>query len=193
MKRTLLVTGGIGSGKSLVCAMLARRGLPVYDADARTRSLYDDPAFFARVEEALGVPCHGPDGRPDRAAMARLVFSDPAALARLEAVVHPAMRADFLRWRAAQASDWVVLESAILLDKPLLRDLPDFILRVEADPSVRLERAVRRDGCDPAGVRARMAAQPEPCVPADRVLRNDASPEQLEREVDAFFSYLCKQ
>ena len=97
--KTVIVTGGMGSGKSAVCACRKARGVPVYDSDSRTKSLYDrDPALVDRMEAALGTCLRTPEGRLDRSVLAALIFSDPARKAVVEALVHPAVLADFRRW-----------------------------------------------------------------------------------------------
>ena len=98
--KTVILTGGMGSGKSAVAAVLKARGVSVYDSDSRTKSLYDrDPALVGRLEEVLCTGLRDAAGRLDRAKLASLIFSDPARKAAVEAVVHPAVLADFRRWK----------------------------------------------------------------------------------------------
>ena len=186
--RTLVVTGGIGSGKSAVCAILAGRGIPVYDADARTKALYDgDPTLLPAVEQALGLTLRDADGRLDRKALGSAVFGDAGGLARLEAVVHPAVYRDFVAWRdrCPASAPFVVMESAIFLQKPLFRPLADRVLLVDAPEKLRLERVSARDGLTPEEVRCRMKAQRVDPEAADAVLVNDGSPEALAARLDA--------
>ncbi len=184
--KTLVVTGGIGSGKSAVCALLSERGIPVYDSDARTKALYEtDPTLVPALEKALGLPLRGKDGNWDRQALADAVFGDPARLAALEAVVHPRVYEDFVRWRDAQSAPFVVMESAIFLQKPLFRPLADRVLLVDAPEKLRLERVSARDGLTPEEVRCRMKAQRVDPEAADAVLVNDGSPEALAARLDA--------
>ena len=85
--KTLVVTGGIGSGKSTVCRYFASRGIPVYDSDSRTRSLYDRcPELVSRIGEVLGCSVTGPDGRIDRRKLASVIFSDSSMLEKLEGI-----------------------------------------------------------------------------------------------------------
>ena len=96
---TLAVTGGIGSGKSLVCSFLSEKGIPVYDSDSRTKALYDsDHILVMRMAEAVGTKITGDDGMLDRRLLASVIFSDSQALARIESIVHPAVLRDFLSW-----------------------------------------------------------------------------------------------
>jgi len=195
---TVIVTGGIGSGKSAVCALLRERGIPVYDSDRETKALYDrEPGLLPRLEALLGVPLRGADGRLDRAALAACIFGDAAAREKLEGVVYPLVRAHFEAWRAAQhGARFVVLESAVILSKPVFDGLAQAVVLVSAPASRRIARVMKRDGLTEAQVRARMAAQdPDPAL-AQVVLDNSGSPEALAEAVErAFFnknSYLCK-
>lgn len=194
--KTVILTGGIGSGKSAVCACLRARGVPVFDSDSRTKSLYDrDPALVGRLEAVLGVGLRTADGRLDRRRLAGLIFSDPARKAAVEAVVHPAVLADFRRWKRWQRpKGWtygpvpfVVLESAIILSCPVFDGIGDRTVLVDADEEVRLRRAVARDGSDPEDVLRRIRQQHFDLSRVDAVLRNDASLEALSDETDRVF------
>ena len=194
--KTVILTGGIGSGKSAVCACLKARGVPVYDSDSRTKSLYDrDPALVGRLESVLGFGLRTADGRLDRRRLAGLIFSDPARKAAVEAAVHPAVLADFRRWKRWQRpKGWtygpvpfVVLESAIILSCPVFDGIGDRTVLVDADEEVRLRRAVARDGSDPEDVLRRIRQQHFDLSRVDAVLRNDASLEALSVETDRVF------
>ena len=98
---TVVITGGIGSGKSLLCGFLAQKGLPVYDSDGAAKALYDkDPVLSAEVGRLFGGEVMTAEGKIDRKALAKRVFGDPEALARLEALVHPAVFRDFGEWKS---------------------------------------------------------------------------------------------
>jgi dephospho-CoA kinase len=97
---TILVTGGIGSGKSAVCAFLRERGVPVYDCDSRVKELYlIRKELVPSLEEALGCPLRLPDGTLDKARLASLIFSDPSARETLEGIVYPILREDLESWK----------------------------------------------------------------------------------------------
>jgi dephospho-CoA kinase len=197
-RKTVIVTGLIGSGKSAVCALLRERGIPVYNSDERTKWLYDHrPALLDRLEEALGMPLRGDDGRLDRKALAGRIFADAAARETLEAIVYPVVLQDFKRWRARQkGARYVVLESAVILSKPLFDGLADAVVLVSAPEAVRLQRVRQRDNLPAEAVRARMSAQKIPLEKVDVELPNDGAPEALPLAVDAVFfrknSYICK-
>lgn len=165
---TLAVTGGIGSGKSAVCAILSEAGIPVYDSDSRTKSLYDvDKALSDRILEVMDPFSGGRsilDGRGliDRRMLASIVFSDSEALDALESAVHPAVLEDFIHWRKDKEMHGcrlVAMESAIILEKKLFRDVADRILIVDAPFSLRLERACKRDSADRESILRRMDSQ----------------------------------
>ena len=194
--KTVILTGGIGSGKSAVCACLKARGVPVYDSDSRTKSLYDrDPAPVGALEGALGTGLRLPDGRLDRTKMASLIFQDPERKAAVEAIVHPAVLADFRRWkRWHRPKGWtygpvpfVVLESAVILSSPVFDGLGDRTVLVDADVSVRAARAAERDGSDLSEALQRIRQQSFDRSRVDAVLRNDGSLKDLAVATDRVF------
>jgi dephospho-CoA kinase len=194
--KTVILTGGMGSGKSAVCAVLKARGVPVYDSDSRTKSLYDrDPALVGALEAALGTGLRAADGRLDRAKLASLIFQDPALKATVEAIVHPAVLADFRRWkRWHRPKGWtygpvpfVVLESAIILSCPVFDGVGDRTVLVDASEEVRLARAVARDGSAPEAVLRRIRQQRFDLSRVDAVIPNDGSLEDLAAAADRVF------
>jgi dephospho-CoA kinase len=194
--KTVILTGGMGSGKSAVGALLKARGVPVYDSDSRTKTLYDrDPALVGLLETTLGVGLRTAEGHLDRAKLAALIFSDPARKAALEAVVHPAVLQDFRRWKRWQRpKGWtygpvpfVVLESAIILSCPVFDGVGDRTVLVDAPEEVRLARAVVRDGSDQESALRRIRSQQFDLARVDAILRNDASLDALAAETDRVF------
>ena len=143
------LTGGIGSGKTTVAGILESLGIPVFDADARAKSLYQRHADLrAWVVDRFGETCGCyQDGRLidiDRKALADIVFSNSEALAELNAVVHPAVARDFLDWHAFQSEQsnapYVVREAAILIETGGHKQC-DSVAVVQAPQAVRLARA----------------------------------------------------
>lgn len=173
----LLCTGGIGSGKSVVVRLFQALDIPSYDCDRAAKELYDrDPQLLAEVAALCGEEVLDAEGRLDRAALARKIFGDAALLAALEGRVHPAVIRDFEKWKEEQESALVVIESAILLEKPRFAGLMDYTVVVTAPEAVRIARVMRRDGLSEAQVRQRMAAQwsdEARLARADFVLEND--------------------
>lgn len=196
--KTVAVTGGIGAGKSAVCRYLQERGVPVYDSDSRTKSIYDTvPSLLDKVEAELGGSFRAADGRLDRQALARAAFSSPEALSRLEAIIHPAVLEDFRQWRtcAGRGLVWrycgtepfVVMESAIVLRTPLFLAEMDAVVLVDAPLDLRVERAGRRDGRPPEEILSRVSAQPAAGDGADAVIVNDSDEASLRERTDFVF------
>lgn len=203
MMKAVAVTGGIGSGKSVVCAHLQRCGVPVYDSDSRTNTLYDRcPGLIEEVEEAFGMCFRDGDGRLDRRALAAVAFADRVALERLESIVHPKVLEDFIDWRDsypgqgwrgyAGAEPFVVMESAIILSKPAFLSQVDAVVLVTAPLERRIDRAVRRDACPREDIIARMASQETVEDGVDALIINDSDLETLYRRTDSAFSGLFK-
>lgn len=201
--KTLVVTGGIGSGKSTVCRFFASKGVPVYDSDSRTRLLYDtEPGLPGKIEDSIGCKVTDSSGRIDRRRLAEVIFSDADKLAVLESVVHPAVKADFIRWRDSADTEvpFVIMESAIILEKPLFRNLADKVLLVDAPLDVRLRRACLRDGVTEAAVMKRMQGQKllndisegRVSAPVDYVIMNDSGQAALKWKVDAVYMAMCE-
>ena len=149
--RTLAVTGGIGSGKSYVVRMFAALGIPVYDADLRTKRLYDEDRGLLGALQALLGPGLVKDGRLDRQYMAGRIFSDRCLLEKVEALVFP-------EERVADAS-FVIMESAIYLEKPALAGVADKVLTVLCPEEIRIGRVMARSGMSREQVLARMSNQ----------------------------------
>ena len=195
---TVIVTGGIGSGKSAVCALLAKRGIPVYDSDSRVKELYATRrSLVPRLEKALGSPLRQADGTLDKARLAALIFSDDAARETLESIVFPILLKDFLRWRSQQKAPFVVLESAIILSKPVFDGLADAVVLVDAPEELRIRRVMERDGASPDQVRKRMETQ---CIPEGKKdyirLENSGRFDELSDQINQLFfnknGYICK-
>lgn len=152
------VTGGIGSGKSTVCRLLADMGAAVYDSDARAKALMnEDMALREAIIEAFGEECYGKEGL-NRAYLAAQVFGNEEALARLNAIVHPAVRADFRAWAEVQQSTYVVLESAILFEAGFENEV-DSTLAVMSPLEERVRRTMERDGATREEVLRRISHQ----------------------------------
>lgn len=152
------VTGGIGSGKSTVCDMLAARGVAVYIADTEAKRLMSSDETLKRDIVALFGDDAYLHGELNREFLASRVFCDKEALQRLNGVVHPAVMRDFAAWAEAQEGDYVVLESAILFEAGLEGSV-DATVAVMAPVELRLERAMRRDGADREKIEERMRNQ----------------------------------
>jgi dephospho-CoA kinase len=182
------LTGGIGAGKSTVARLLAAHGAVVVDADQISRELVapGEPALAAIVAR-FGTGMLHPDGRLDRAALAATVFRDPAALAALEAIMHPrinARSAEQIR-RASETGAGVAVYDMPLLVETGIADDFDVVVVVEAPMDVRLARLADR-GIGQADARDRMARQAtdeQRAAVADIVIDNSGDEESLAGQV----------
>ncbi len=153
------VTGGIGSGKSYVCAALVRRGYPVYDCDAAAKRLMQaDPVIQDGLRQLFGTDVYLTDGTLNKPLLAQAVFSDADMQQAVNGLVHPHVKDDFMLWRQHQSADLAFLESAILYESGL-DDLLDGVLLVTAPRRIRLKRAMQRDHTTAEAVTARMKSQ----------------------------------
>jgi len=187
MSYVIGLTGNMGTGKSTVLQILRELGAQVIDADAVTRQVMrrGEPAFDAIVAE-FGPEVVGPDGELDRAALARRVFSDPAALRRLEEIVHPATVARVREEIARATAPVVVVEAIKLLEAGMARELCDAVWVVDAPEEVCIARLAAGRGISPEEARRRLAAQTpqaEKRAAADVVIDNSGDLEETRRQV----------
>ena len=178
--RTIGLTGGIGSGKSTVSALLARRGAVIIDADAITKELQaPGTEVFTAMVERFGPQIVAADGTLDRQAVADIVFADEQALKDLNAIVHPAVGAETTRriLEQAETDHLVVLDIPLLVESAGKRPVAG-ILVVDVDPEVAVQRLVAQRGFSEADARARMARQAtreERLAKADLVIDNSGT------------------
>lgn len=186
------LTGGIGAGKSTVAAMLAERGAVIVDADGIARELVEPGgAALAELVTEFGPRILQADGSLSRAELASLAFSDPRATERLNAIMHPLIRAEAQR-RLAAAPD----AAAVVYDMPLLvetgqQDLVDVVVVVDVPEEVQVDRAVRLRGLDEADVRRRMevqAARADRRAAADVIIDNSGDEADTRDQVDALWA-----
>ena len=185
------LTGGIGSGKSTVARMLGGAGFAVVDADQIARDIMAPGSpVLGEVAAAFGADLIGGDGALDRGELARRAFATTEDTQRLNAITHPAIRAESeRRFAAAEEAG----EQAVIYDMPLLVDLGlnqdmDLTVVVDVDKEERIRRLVDTRGLDEADARARMAQQIDDATrlaAADVVIDNNGPLEALEPQVAA--------
>ena len=187
------LTGGLGSGKSTVAALFGEHGAVIIDADVVAREVVRaGTPGFAAVVARFGPGVVGPDGELDRAALARIVFADGAALDELNAIVHPLVGSRSAELAAAVPPGAVVVHDIPLLAENGLADRFDTVVVVEADREIRLARLAER-GLTRAEAEARMAAQAtdeQRRAIADEIVRNDGDLDSLARQVDRLWDRL---
>ena len=186
------ITGGIGSGKSTVCAMLEEMGVAVYNSDARAKELMTTSATLREAIVArFGAECYTSEGL-NRGYLAERVFGDAAELAALNSLVHPAVMNDFEAWAESQQGCYVVLESAILFEAGLEQRV-DVAVAVLSPEELRIERAMARDGATREQVVARIGRQLSDDERADRakyaIVNIDL--EELREDVEQLHRRLC--
>ena len=157
--KQVAITGNIGSGKSWVCELFKQHlGIPVYNSDSAAKQMYFLPEVRQQLVNRFGDGFYLSDNELDRKLVADLVFHDEKALRDLEGILYPALFVDFEQWMAKQEAPYVLFESALVFEKRLEKRF-DAIVMVSASEATRLRRAMERDHCDEATVRARMAQQ----------------------------------
>lgn len=189
----IVLTGGIGSGKSQVCRVLSEKyGFHVYEADAKVKELYDThPDLLNRIESALGTSFRNKEGSFVPSSLAKVIFSDSNALETVESFVFPALIDDFKTWMSGITDDLpVVFESATILEKPQFIGFGDCTVLVNAPYDLRLSRAAERDGSR-VDAEARMSRQVlmnrlsegGEDERIDFLLDNSGSMDELERKI----------
>jgi dephospho-CoA kinase len=191
------LTGGLASGKSTVAARLLENGIPVLDADLIVHDLYRAGSGGARaVAEAFGAEFLAKDGSVDRPKLSAHVFHDPESLARLNALIHPLVRAAQAKWfedLEAKGELLGVVEATLLVETGGRRRF-DVLVTVSAPADVRLRRAIRRSGeTDPNEFVKRMSAQFSDAAReevSDIVIRTEGTKEDLLKQVDGLAAEL---
>ena len=179
------ITGGIGSGKSTVCRMLAERGVALYDADSRAKALMSTSEALRRaLIDNFGAETFTAEGL-NRAYLAGMGFNDAEQLCLLNSIVHPAVIEDFEAWAEAQEGNYVVFESAILFEAGL-EDRVDVAVAVMAPEALRVERVMARDGHSREQVLARIKNQMSDDERSDRAKYSivNVDIEELEEDVE---------
>ncbi len=191
------LTGGIGSGKTTVAAMLAAHGAYVIDCDALGR-LVAEPGgrAYNAIVARFGTGVVAADKRIDRPALAAIVFNDHASLADLNAITHPAIDAEIIDRLAVLPGDAIaVLDMAVLTESKLGAGIYHFVVVVEAEPEGRVTRLIER-GLTEADARARMASQAtdeQRRAIADVVVNNRGDLSLLASDVDALWATLVQR
>ncbi|MFD1858756.1 dephospho-CoA kinase [Aeromicrobium camelliae] len=190
------LTGGIGSGKSTVSALLRERGAVVIDYDQLARDVVEpgEPALTA-IAERFGASVLHPDGTLNRPALGAIVFTDPDARRDLEAITHPAIRD-----RAAQLEREAGEDGIVVHDNPLLVEMGaaehcDVVLVVDVPEQIQIDRLVRDRGMSEDDARARIAAQAsreQRAAAADHVIDNSGTKNELVHTVGGLWDELVR-
>ncbi|RSK48104.1 dephospho-CoA kinase [Hymenobacter rigui] len=174
------ITGGIGSGKSVVCRLFQVLDAPVYDSDARAKwVMAHDAQLRDELTAAFGPETFDAQGQLNRAYLARVAFPDPVQLARLNSLVHPHVGRDFAEWataRQAEGHAYILKEAALLYESGAYRQL-DRVITVFAPQTLRQARVLRRDPHrtpeDILTIIGKQMSEEEKLARADYVVHND--------------------
>lgn len=181
------ITGGIGSGKTLVCGIFKTLGIPVYAADDRAKALMQtDPELIAAIKARFGDETYN-NGVLNRAYLSQVVFNNAEAIKDLNALVHPAVGKDAEAWQAQQTgAPYTLREAALLFESGSYKRL-DKIIVVMAPQEVRIERVMKRDSVSREQVLARINnqwPQEEKVALADYVINNDGKQSLITQVMD---------
>ncbi len=159
MGLTIGITGGIGSGKSTVCKVFKFLGVPVFEADVVAKNLINsNPKIKKELIHLFGSGIYMNNGTVNRKKLAQIIFNDDIQLAKINALIHPAVKEEFRRWQKRQTTKYVLHEAAILFESGLYKDM-DFTILVTAPKEERLERVMKRDNISKEMVLKRMGKQ----------------------------------
>jgi dephospho-CoA kinase len=184
------ITGGMGSGKTSACHLFEILGIPTYYADAEAKRLMvEDKTLVRQVTKLFGKQAYNENGQLNRKHIATIAFADKSKLALLNALVHPAVGRDALRWFKSQKDcPFALQEAALLFESGNYKNM-DFIIVVTAPIEVRIERVMKRDGITAQEVKARMNHQMEEQQKVKRanfVIYNDADHNLLQQIVHIY-------
>ena len=182
MKRPLQlgVTGGIGSGKSLVCRIFQLLGVPVYDADSRAKELMTtDSILIEQIKKEFGTQSYSTDGHIERTALAQTVFADSAKLEKLNRLVHPRVGEDYNHWLVQYFDKpYVIKEAALIYEAGSWKGL-DKVIVVSSPEDLRMKRVLSRDphrtAKDIQSIFRNQMPEEEKLKRADFVIINDES------------------
>lgn len=139
------ITGGIGSGKSVVAKIFSILGIPIYYADDRAKWLMiQDQELSEQIKKEFGVESYLPDGSINRSFLAKTVFADPEKVKKINSIVHPAVGKDFLKWSELQTTPYVLKEAALIFETGGQKSL-DYVINVSSPLKIRVARTLMRD------------------------------------------------
>ena len=189
------LTGGIGSGKSVVARIFESLGVPVYYADDAARQIQNqDPQVKKQITEVFGADAYNAEGL-NRKFISDIVFSDRQKLDQLNAIVHPATLRDAERWLNEQTTPYALKEAAIIFESGSHRDL-DLVIGVTAPLPLRIKRTMTRDGISSHEVQERMSKQISDAIKmklCDFVIFNDEKKLLIPQVLDIHEKILARK
>jgi dephospho-CoA kinase len=184
------VTGGIGSGKSLVCRLFERKGIQIFYADERAKKISERDDVTQEIIRSFGKAILTSSGSIDRRKLAAIVFSEHEKLLLLNSILHPKVFSDFDLWKKNLTTkfNYALAEAALMFESSMYKKL-DYTLSIVAEDSVRIQRVMERDGVDSDLVKSRMKHQlpaQELIEQSDFVMYNNGSETDLQTKVNFF-------
>ena len=156
--KTIGITGGIGSGKSVVSKLLSIHGIPVYDTDSAAKRLNDTSSFIReKLSEKFGTELYA-EGMLNRPLLASFIFQNPENLQFVNSIVHPEVNKDFLVWKSQQRSAIIAIESALLFESKL-NEMVDFTVNISAPMEIKIQRIEKRNQWEREKIIARINNQ----------------------------------
>lgn len=188
------ITGGIGSGKSVVAELLSLYGVPCFIADTESKRIVDSSDMIReQLISLFGPSIYTPDGL-DRKQLASYIFQDTIVLNQVNKIIHPVVSNAFLQWVDTQNSEFTVIESAILFESKF-DHLVDVTLTINAPLALRIERASNRDKCDANVIKQRIKHQTtddEKEIRANYVILNN-NKTSLIKQIEVFITTITQK
>lgn len=153
------VTGGIGSGKSVICQIFSLLGVPVFEADTWAKKLMNlHPEIKTGLIDWYGPDIYAPNGTINREKLAGIIFSDTTEIQKVNSLIHPVVRQEFLRWAEMQPGPYLIHEAAILFESGFYK-IMDYNILISAPEKERIKRVMKRDKVSAAIVKERINKQ----------------------------------
>ncbi len=153
------ITGGIGSGKTIVCEIFKLLGIPVFQADFVAGKLINSDAVIrSELISRYGNDIYQTDRKVNREKLAGIIFNDDAELEKVNKIIHPVVRNEFMNWVKNQEAEYVIHEAAILFESGFYK-MMDAVILVTAPEEMRIERVIKRNGLTRENVLSRIAKQ----------------------------------
>lgn len=192
-KKIVGITGGIGSGKSIVADYIRTLGYPVYDSDFAAKEIVNiDQNLKNKIIDLLGTEAYNEAGDYDRKFVSQKVFGNENLLKQLNAIIHPAVKYNFEAWVKEQISEFIFKETALLFELKLNLQCYKSIL-VTADEEIRIKRVMARDGRSYDEVKSiiqKQMPESDKMKLADIIIENNSDLQSLQKKVTEIFTLL---
>lgn len=187
MKKIIGITGGIGSGKSSVSRTIEENGFPVYYSDVKAKNIVNEnKELKEKIILLLGTEAYDSAGLYNKKLVADKVFANDELLAKLNSLIHPAVKSDFEKWVNLQVKEFLFKETALLYELGLYKDCYQSIL-VTAEDSIRIKRVMKRDDKtyrEVASIMEKQMPEKEKYKFADYIIYNNSTLDELKQETE---------